>query len=767
MTDLMHSPASHPDSVGAGGTSVNINTVGRDDVPARTGTAGSDGVATNTGTSGTAGSDGVVPARTNTVGTGTPGSGRRPGHVDVAALGELLLGRWAHIRHQARALAADPGMHKVEGLSYTEHRQRVFGQLSHLVDNDAVHRAFPISLGGTEDHGGNVAGFEELVTADPSLQIKAGVQWGLFGAAVLHLGTKEHQDKWLPGIMSLAIPGCFAMTEIGHGSDVASIGTTATFDPATDEFVINTPFKAAWKEFIGNAAVDGLAAVVFAQLITRGVNHGVHAFYVELRDPETKAFLPGVGGTDDGVKGGLNGIDNGRLHFTNVRIPRTNLLNRYGDVAADGSYSSPIASPGRRFFTMLGTLVQGRVSLDGAAVAASKVALQIAVRYASERRQFNAASAIEEQVLLDYQRHQRRLLPRLATTYAASFAHEQLLQKFDDVFSGTHDTDQDRQDLETLAAALKPLSTWHALDTLQECREACGGAGFMAENRLTSLRADLDVYVTFEGDNTVLLQLVAKRLLADYAREFRNVDFGVLARYAFNQAADLTLNKSGLRQVAQFVADSGSVQKAALALRDESAQRALLTERVQAMVAELGAALKDAARLPQTRAASVFNQHQHELIETAQAHAELLQWEAFTEALQGVDDDATREVLTWLRDLFGLGLIEKHLAWYLMNGRLSMQRARTVGGYINRLLSKLRPHAVELADAFGYGPEHLRAPIAGGGEKERQDEAMDYYRRLRASGDSPVDEKVLLLRQKAAHTKAAQQKAAQKKAARR
>ncbi len=675
-----------------------------------------------------------------------------PGHstVDVAGLGELLLGKWAHIRHQARELAAQPAMQKVEGLSLTEHRQRVFGQLKHLVKNNAVHRAFPAGLGGSNDHGGNIAGFEELVTADPSLQIKAGVQWGLFGSAVLHLGSQEHHDKWLPGIMSLEIPGCFAMTEIGHGSDVASIGTTATFDPQTDEFAINTPFRAAWKGFIGNAAVDGLAAVVFAQLITKGVRHGVHAFYVELRDPQTKEFLPGVGGEDDGLKGGLNGIDNGRLHFSNLRIPRTNLLNRYGDVAADGSYTSSIASPGRRFFTMLGTLVQGRVSLDGAAVAASKVALKIAVQYAAERRQFNAASEVEEEVLLDYQRHQRRLLPRLATTYAASFAHEQLLEKFDDVFSGAHDTDQDRQDLETLAAALKCLSTWHALDTLQECREACGGAGFLTENRLTSLRADLDVYATFEGDNTVLLQLVAKRLLADYANEFRSVDFGVLARYAFSQAADLTLNKTGLRQVAQFVADTGSVQKAAIALREEGGQRALLTERVQAMVAEVGGALKDAAKLPQARAAAVFNQHQHELIETAQAHAELLQWEAFTEGLQNVQDAGTREVLTWLRDLFGLSLIEKHLSWYLMNGRLSMQRARTVGGYINRLLAKLRPHAVDLVDAFGYTQDHLRAAVASGAEKERQDEAIGYTRRLRASGHAPVDEKVLLLKQQAA-----------------
>ena len=666
--------------------------------------------------------------------------------VDVAELGEQLLGKWADARRHSRALAGDPALHKTEGLTHTEHRARVSGQLKYLVDHNAVHRAFPAALNGADDHGGNVAGFEELVTADPSLQIKAGVQWGLFGSAVMHLGTADHHAKWLPGIMSLEIPGCFAMTETGHGSDVASIATTATFDEATDEFVIRTPFRAAWKDYIGNAAIDGLGAVVFAQLVTQGVNHGVHAFYVDLRDPGTKEFLPGIGGEDDGVKGGLNGIDNGRLHFDNVRVPRTNLLNRYGDVTADGTYTSPIASPGRRFFTMLGTLVQGRVSLDGAAVAVSKIALSAAIRYGTERRQFNASSHTDEEVLLDYQRHQRRLFTRLATTYAAGFAHEQLLQKFDDVFSGAHDTDADRQDLETLAAALKPLSTWHALDTLQECREACGGAGFLIENRFASLRADLDVYVTFEGDNTVLLQLVAKRLLADYAKEFRNVDFGVLARYVVTQVTGVAIHRTGLRQVAQFVADTGSVQKAAIALRDEEGQRALLTDRVQTMVADVGAALKGAGTLPLEKGAALFNQHQNELIDAARAHAELLQWEAFTDALRDVSDPGTKVVLTWLRDLFGLSLIEKNLSWYLMNGRLSMQRARTVGDYINRLLVKIRPHALDLVDAFGYGDEHVRAAIATGAEKTRQDEARAYYRAQRASGTAPVDEKVLLAR---------------------
>src|SRR5690606_11375846 len=165
--------------------------------------------------------------------------------------------------------------------------------------------------------------------------------------------------------------------------------------------------------------------------------------------------------------------------------------------------------------------------------------------------------------------------------------------------------------------------------------------------------------------------------------------------------------------------------------------------RVQTMVAELADALKSAAKAPREVAAEKFNDHQHELIETARAYAELVQWEAFTAALATMPDQGTREVMTRVRDLFGLTLLERKLAWYLINGRISAGRARTVSSYIDRLVARLRPHAQDLVDAWGYGPEHLRATIATGIEAERQEEAREYYRRLRASGDEPRSEKSL------------------------
>ena len=661
--------------------------------------------------------------------------------VDVAHLEHVLLGRWRDIRREARAFLTDPRLHKVEGMSCADHREKVLEQLRILGAEGDVLRAFPTELGGKDEHGAAIARFEEVVVADPSLQIKAGVQWGLFASAILHLGTEDHHRRLLPSAMDLSVPGAFAMTEAGHGSDVASLATTATYDPATEEFVIHTPYRQAWKDYLGNAALHGTAAVVFAQLIAHGVGYGVHAFYVPIRNPETGEFLPGVGGEDDGLKGGLNGIDNGRLWFDHVRVPRRDLLNKYGDIAADGTYTSPIASPGRRFFTMLGTLVQGRVSLDGAAINAAKLGLITAVTYGNQRRQFTAASPHDEVVLLDYAEHQRRLLPRLAQNYAHVFAHERMLEAFDGVFSGAHDTDEDRQDLETIAAALKAASTWHALDTLQASREACGGAGFLTENRLVSLRADLDVYATFEGDNTVLLQLVAKRLLTDWSKEFAGIDATGLAKYVAGRAADAAWHRTPLARVIQVLSDGGDVRRSVGQLRDTETQRELLTDRVETMIEEIGTALRPATKAPKEEAARRFNAQQHALIEAARAHTELLLWEAFTAGLAQVTDPGTRKVLTWLRDLYGLSVIEKNLAWYLMHGRLSAARARTVTSYLDRLLARLRPHAQDLVDAFGYEPEHVRAFIASGVEAERQAEAREHQRRARADGSAPRPEK--------------------------
>ena len=630
--------------------------------------------------------------------------------LDVAEVGERILGRWADIRRHTRSVIIEKKLSKPLGASFEKHREIVLDNLKTLVKEGATQYGFPEELGGQRNPGGSLSSFEELVFADPSLQIKFGVQWGLFGSAILYLGTDYHHKKFLPGAVNLDTPGAFAMTETGHGSDVASIGTLATYDPATKEFVIHTPDRHSYKDYLGNAAKHGEAAVVFAQLVTDGQNHGVHAFYVPIR--KRGKLLPGVGSEDDGLKGGLNGIDNGRLFFNNVRIPKANLLNSYADVTDQGEYTSSIDSPGRRFFTQLGALVQGRVSLVGAVVNAQKKALDIAVRYGLERKQFPGPDG-QERTLMDYGRHQRRLFPLLARTYAQIFAHQELLDQFHVVFSGEGDTEENRSDLETVAAAGKALSTWYALDTIQQAREACGGQGFMAEHQLVGLRADLDVYVTFEGDNNVLLQLVAKRLLTDYAKAFKSPDFGTLATYVAGQVGDAAIHRGGLRGLAQNIVDFGSTARSVGFVKEEEHQHQLLTDRVHTMVANLANKLRHSGPKDKVKEAELFNRYQNDLILAAKAHAELIMWEAFTTALKSIRDKDSLQILTWLRDLYGFTLLEENMAWYLLNGRLSSSRAEAITEYIDgRLMPRLRPHVESLVDAFLLRPELIGTNLA-------------------------------------------------------
>src|SRR3954468_15271967 len=221
--------------------------------------------------------------------------------IDTRAIQRVLDVRWAGVRDEVRAqlgaerLLADPDL-------TTEHRRdRVARGLRLIADSGRPRTGFDAARGGSEDLGGVVTGFQMLGFGDLSLLVKAGVQWGLFGGAVQALGTERHHGRYLEQIITGELPGCFAMTESGHGSDVQHLRTTATYDPATAEFVIHTPEPGARKDYIGGAADGARMAAVFAQLITGGEGHGVHCFLVPIRSDSGEA-LPGVTISDCGQK---------------------------------------------------------------------------------------------------------------------------------------------------------------------------------------------------------------------------------------------------------------------------------------------------------------------------------------------------------------------------------------------------------------------------------------------------------------------------------
>ncbi len=619
---------------------------------------------------------------------------------DVSALTAVLDGAYAAPRAEARDFLRDPSR-RAYGLPVAEYREKVSAWLAEAAALHLGEGAYPGVTTKEHDLAAFISTFETLGFGDLSLLIRFGVQFGLFGGSINTLGTEAQRQEHLPRVASLALPGCFAMSEVGHGSDVASLETVATWERATRSFVVHTPREAARKDWIGGAARNARMATVFAQLEADGERHGVHAFLVPIRD-ESGALLPGVRAGDSGHKMGLNGVDNGRLWFDRVRVPEGALLARFARMNEAGDYESPIANPSKRFFTMLGTLVGGRISVAAGANSVAKVALAVAVRYATARRQFGATDG-REVPLLAYPTHARRLLPRLATTYVLHFALDALKARFGEAqrrATAAREDAPDTREIEAEAAALKALASWHAVDTARACREACGGQGYLSVNRLPDLCADVEIFTTFEGDNTVLLQLVAKSLLSGFRRRFEGMGFGGVARHLIDRArtAVTEMNPVAVRRT-----DDAH-------LRDRGFHLAALRYREEKLLSTAAARLRKRLGAKMDPHAAMLDVQEH-LVALARAHADRLALAWFDEAVSALPEGEVRERLDRLGALHAITALRDD-AFFLTEGYLDAVKERALREESEALLRELQPDAVGLVDAFGIPAECLAAPIA-------------------------------------------------------
>jgi len=607
--------------------------------------------------------------------------------VDVPGLRALLDGSQHGVRDFVRQRLSEPSFAYRFGLPSGEYREQVLAWLRALAADGLGALGVPAEHGGRGDARAFMAAFETLAYHDLSLTIKFGVQFGLFQGSVQLLGTDWHHRTFLPGISRGEILGAFAMSELGSGSNVRDLETTATYDPATEEFEIHTPHPGAHKEWIGNVAAHGRMATVFAQLVTRGEHHGVHAFLVRIRE-EDGSPVPGVTIGDTGLKEGLNGVDNGRLWFDRVRIPRAHLLNRFGDVTPDGRYTSPIASDAKRFFTMLGTLVGGRITIGLSALSAAKTALTVAIRYGNRRRQFGPEGG-NTTPLLDYRTHQRRLLPALATSVVLDLALSRLVDGF-----VAHEGESDRE-LEGLAAGLKAYTAWFAQDAVTQARECCGGQGYLAANRIAVIRGDIDVWTTFEGDNTVLYQLLAKALLSGYQQEFAEIGvIRLLGRRA----------KRALKAMNPVTARRDDEDH----LRDPAQQLALLRYREERMLDAAARRLRAGLKKDPLQAMHEVADH---LMHLAQSHVERVAFEAVQEEVERAGP-ALAPLLALLRDTFWATRVEADLGWFLMNGVVETPKAKAIRYLANKCCLELRPIAEQVTEGFGIPEAVLAAPIA-------------------------------------------------------
>ncbi|KAK9869050.1 hypothetical protein WJX84_008987 [Apatococcus fuscideae] len=560
---------------------------------------------------------------------------------------------------------------------------------------------------------------ELLALVDLSLTVKMGVQYSLWGGSICNLGTERHRKQYFDDIDKFRLPGCFAMTELRHGSNVAALETEAVLDLATDEWIITTPDDGAIKWWIGNAAEDGRACTVFARLKVPVperdgmlADHGVHALVAPLRDSKGE-ILSGVEIRDCGYKAGLQGVDNGSIRFAGLRVPRDNLLDRFASVDRSGNYTSPY-SPGKRFGMTLGELTGGRVGLTSSSIGILKGALTIALRYSAQRQQFGPPEAPEISVL-DYQSQRQKLLPLLATCYGLHFARGVLVAKYEEA-KATKD-DEIVADVHAMSAGLKAYTTSYTANALSVCRESCGGHGYAAVNRFGCWRSDHDIFQTFEGDNTVLLQQVSAMLLKRYKDQFSGAPLQASYTYLRQWASD-ALPPNPL------VSHDTTTRH----LRDSSFLIRSLRYRTARLLHTAAARLRKHSR--KMGAFHAWNRCLPHLLLLARSHVESLILDANLKAVSACPDPECRKSLKALADLFALQRIHDDIL-FAHADYVAPDKAKAIQRLIEQLCSELRGVALPLVDAFAIPDHILRAPI---GLSASQQHGQQYNEYLAAVG---------------------------------
>ncbi|KAF9931001.1 hypothetical protein FBU30_011006 [Linnemannia zychae] len=535
-----------------------------------------------------------------------------------------------------------------------------------------------------------------------------GLHRGMFMPTLVSQCTDEQVKKFLVPAQRYEIIGCYAQTELGHGSNVQGIETTATYIPETNEFELHTPYLTASKWWIGGLGKAANHAVVMARLISNGKDYGPHALCVPIRSMEDHTLLPGVMAGDIGPKFGYNTTDNGCMWFDHYRVPHISLLAKYSSVKpGSGEYVKPLNAK-----LSYGTMVLVRASLVGSARQGMAKAVTIATRYSAIRRQFvdkdspkMLGQKVVETPVLDYSMQQYRLFPIIAAAYACSFTSKEMMRLYHlnikNMASGDFSL---LADVHASSSGLKSLTTTMAASSIEECRRACGGHGFSVFSGLPLLLQDYVPNVTWEGDNYMITQQTGRYLF----KSFRDlVSKRVSGKFSASQ-----INNPTLAYLNTYLENPNLKCPATTAdqFHNPELQIAAFGHRAASMVAQVVHALDVQKRTWNSMLVDIYN--------VSVAHCQFILVQNFILGIRGempqpegvtpiVLSASAKAALTDLSDLFAMHTIHKQPGEFLTSGYLDANQISLLGEAIMETMDKkIRPNAIGLVDAFAF-PDYL------------------------------------------------------------